>query len=475
MKTTLLSFICITFFSILSFAQPFAAVQTIDSNTGTDPYEFASGDLDGDGDIDLVMATYDFNGGTPAQDYIKWYKNDGSGNFTVETEISTTLQYIDGLTVADIDGQYGLDVIATSGNQDKLVYFLSNAAGGFDTEVVVDAALIGPGEVTTGDINLDGHTDIATISFSNSRTQWYSGDGTGNFTAEADIENGTGNFSLYVSLADLDGDTDLDAVVTYYGDQSIEIFYNQYIESGSTSVSWIKDTVTVDSGSTATNFLFNVTTGDVNNDGNLNIIAVDNFSGDVTWYDKVKNGTSTANAISDDSIIDRPAAAVIADINNDGENDVLLTDGGSIDDAIIWFQGANNASPSATPQLIADNNFQMYDFAVDDYDGDGDKDIASIGFSNDTVFWYENELITLGVSEFDPQEFIIYPNPAQTHISIKGDFNEAISISVLNTLGQQVMSSKVMNNQRLDISKLETGLYIIKFDNYNTTYKFVKE
>ena len=475
MKRTLLCIICLTLFSNLMYAQPFAAVQTIDANAGTDPYEFASGDLDGDGDIDLVMATYDFNGGTPAQDYIRWYKNDGSGNFTIEPDVSTTIQYVDGLTVANIDGQYGLDIIATSANQDKLVYFLSNSSGGFDSEVVIDGAVIGPGEVVAGDINMDGHIDIATISFSNSRTQWYSGDGAGNFTAETDIESGTGNSTLYINLADMDGDTDLDAVVTYYADQSIEIYYNQYIESGSTAVSWIKDTVTVESSSTATSFIFNVITGDVNNDGNMNILAVDNFSGDVTWYEKVKNGTSTPHAVSDDSIIDRPAVAVIADINNDTENDVLLTDGGSTDDAIIWFQGADNASPSATPQLIADNNFQMYDFAVDDYDDDGDKDIASIGFFNDTVFWYENELITLDVPEFDIETLVLHPNPAQTHIALKGNFTDALDITIFNTLGQEVMNAKVNNNEPLDISELNTGLYMITFEAYNTTFKFVKE
>ncbi|MDG5491879.1 T9SS type A sorting domain-containing protein [Psychroserpens sp. SPM9] len=471
MKKTLLSLLCLIFFSNSLLAQPFAAVQNIDPSTGNEPYEFASGDLDGDGDIDLVMATYDYNGGTPATDYIKWYKNDGSGNFTIEATVSSTVQWVDGLTVADVDGLFGMDIIVTSSNE-GLTYYPSNAAGGFDPAVTIDATIVGPGEVVAGDINLDGNTDIATISFNDSKTVWYSGDGAGNFTAQPDIENGTGNGTLYVDLADFDGDTDLDAVVTYYNTQSIEIYYNQYIESGSTAVSWIKDVVTVDSGNS---YLFDVGFADVNNDGTMDVISVDNVSGVVEWFNKVKNGTSTANTISTSSIISRPAVTVVADINNDGYNDVILTDGGTTDDAIIFFQGANNANPSATPTLIANNNYQMYDFTVDDYDADGDKDIASIGNSVDTVFWYENELITLSVSEFNAENLIIHPNPATDQLTFSGNFNEAIDISVYDALGHVVLSHKITSGERLDVSQLSDGVYIIKDDNSDMTKKFIKQ
>jgi len=113
MKKTLLflvSVFCITF--IVNAQTNFASIQNIDSNTGNEPYRITSGDLDGDGIVDLVMGTYDVNG---TMDFIKWYKNDGNGNFseTATSQVSSGVQFIDGLVIADIDGLHGNDIIAT--------------------------------------------------------------------------------------------------------------------------------------------------------------------------------------------------------------------------------------------------------------------------------------------------------------------------------------------------------------------------
>lgn len=472
MKKTLLSlFICASFYSI-SFAQPFASTQVIDPNTGNEPYEIASGDLDGDGDMDLVMATYDATSGSPVQDYIKWYSNDGMGNFTVEATVSSTIRWVDGLTVADIDGQFGLDIVATSVSQDKVVYFLSNGAGGFGAEIPVDSAIAAPGEITTGDINNDGNIDLATMSYTDNRTVWYSGDGAGNFTMEADIENGTTDGPYYVDLADFDGDGDLDALVTYVNSQSIEIFYNQYVESGTMTVSWIKDTVSV---STGNSFLFDASFADVNNDGTLDVVKVDFTSGDVAWYSKTKNGPSVENILSDDTIINNPARAYVVDLDNDTFNDVIVTDGGVQDDAIIYFQGADNAAPNTTPITIVNNNFIMYDIAVEDFDADGDQDIAAIGNTSDSVFWLENLLIVLSIPSNELTNLIFYPNPASDKLYIKGLNTENSMVAVYDILGNKVISSSFNFEDNLDVSMLSSGTYILKLEGSNSNFKFIKQ
>ncbi|WP_431134403.1 T9SS type A sorting domain-containing protein [Psychroserpens mesophilus] len=475
MKTVLLKLcFCFIFCSTALAQTTFNTLVTIDPDTGDEPYEIESGDLDGDGTIDLVMATYDAAGSI---DFIKWYKNDGMGNFTIQPTISSSITFIDGLEVADIDGQFGDDIIVSSVNQNKLVYFLSNGTGGFGSETAIDNMISAPGEVKAGDVNMDGHIDIIVPSFSEYKTVWYAGDGTGNFSSEQVIQIDVANVDTpyFVDIADYDGDTDLDVVIgiyTFPAPQSIEIYYNQYIESGSTAVTWIKDSQTVDN---TLSRIINIAFADVNNDSQLDVVSTDINSGDVIWYNKVKNGSSTPNIISDDSIINGPALAYVTDIDNDNLNDVIVTDFGASDDAIIWFKGNSNASPDITPTTITDNNFQMVDIAVADFDNDMDKDIASIGNFSDTVFWLSNNLITLGLLGESIDGLKIYPNPTHNVLNITTHSNEVLNLSIMDVVGKEVLQKSVRSTTKLDVSQLQNGLYIIKFEGSDSTYKFIKQ
>lgn len=477
MKKTVLNLSVFLVFNFIAFAQTtFAPVVIIDPDTGDEAYEIEFGNLDGDidGTIDLVMATFDAAGSI---DFIKWYKNDGAGNFTIQPTISSTLTFIDGLEVADIDGQFGEDIIVSSQNQNKVVYFLSDGVGGFGPETIIDDTIFAPGEVKAADINLDGNIDIVVPTFSEFKTVWYAGDGTGGFSSEQiiQIDAGGGDTPYFVDIADYDGDTDLDVVIGIYrfpAPQRIEIYYNQYIESGSTAVSWIKDTQTVDNTLSRIN---NIVFGDVNNDGQLDVVSTDIVSGNVTWYNKIKNGTSTPSIISDASIITSPALAYVIDIDGDALNDVIVTDFSSADDAIIWFKGNSNASPDATPTTITDNNFQMVDIAVADFDGDLDNDIASVGNFSDTVFWYSNNLFTLGLVSEAIENLKIYPNPTTNVLNISTDRNEVLNIVIIDVVGKEVLRESVQSMTKLDVSQLQNGLYIIKFEGSDTTYKFIKQ
>lgn len=67
---------------------------------------------------------------------------------------------------------------------------------------------------------------------------------------------------------------------------------------------------------------------------------------------------------------------------------------------------------------------------------------------------------TVDVEEEVENMYSIYPNPVTDYLSIDGiSFDEAI---IYNNLGQIVLKS---NNNRIDVSSLESGIYLLKLDN----------
>ena len=71
---------------------------------------------------------------------------------------------------------------------------------------------------------------------------------------------------------------------------------------------------------------------------------------------------------------------------------------------------------------------------------------------------------------------VIFPNPAKNQITIKGEFDSKESITIYNLLGQKVIErNAISNEERIDVSRLESGVYTIYFTTSKASYKFIKE
>jgi len=83
----------------------------------------------------------------------------------------------------------------------------------------------------------------------------------------------------------------------------------------------------------------------------------------------------------------------------------------------------------------------------------------------------ETACISVGISNIVPDnDLSIYPNPATTEISIRNSRN-VINCSIFNQLGQRLLH-QVYTNNKIDVSKLDQGIYIIEL---NTKYQRVRE
>ena len=80
------------------------------------PTSVYAADLDGDGDLDVLSASYWDN-------KIAWYTNDGTGRFGPQQAITTAASGAWCVYAADLDGDGDLDVVSASENDDKIAWY----------------------------------------------------------------------------------------------------------------------------------------------------------------------------------------------------------------------------------------------------------------------------------------------------------------------------------------------------------------
>lgn len=464
MKTTLLTIlICVSINLSVNSQTTFSAKQPINTNTGNAPFVIDSGNLDADAFPDIVI-------GTNLGDTVEWYKNNGDGTFTLQPLIANDVTQCGGVTIADLNSDGFNDVIASNFGDDKLVWFENDGTGNFEPEQIISSSIDGSSGIIAGFIDGGTTVDVGVVGFNSGDTVWFSNNGSGVFTGPNTIESIPGSGPGNLDLADFDGDGDNDIVLMNSNIGTVELYYNDLIPGG--TVSFIKDVNTVTSGEV---YPFDVSFGDVDDDSDLDIVVVDLFGGasGLGWYQKELDGTFTETIIT--TTIANPATAKVVDLDNDTYNDILLSSGGSgAGTDIVWFRSTMTGT-FGSEMIIDDTQSQTYAFTLNDFENDGDIDIANIAYNDDDLNWFENELITLGLNNEVQQTISFYPNPTSSILNFKGLDSVAIDVSIFDILGKEILTTKIDASLTLDVSNLENGTYLIKFKDNDSVLKFVKE
>ncbi|HWA16053.1 MAG TPA: FG-GAP-like repeat-containing protein [Gemmatimonadales bacterium] len=195
------------------------ALSNLDIGSESSP---ALGDLDGDGDLDLIVGNK-LEPGNPGQAALHFYVNDGTPtapSFREAGTIPVGPGFHFAPALVDLDGDGDLDLVL--GNwRDALQYYRNDGSRRVPNFVLADTALvrITRGSHTTpsfGDLDGDGDLDLV-IGEASGTVNYYRNDGTKaapKFTLVSEEWEGikAGRRSV-PRLVDLDGDGDLDLVV----------------------------------------------------------------------------------------------------------------------------------------------------------------------------------------------------------------------------------------------------------------------
>jgi len=362
--------------------------------TGYTAWDLSAGDLDGDGDSDIVLATL----GSSSTGDMSILRNAGDGTFT-PVRFSSGFNPHD-CAIADFDADGKADIVVAEGGTETGGIHLQRPSFKFGAPPLARTDLP-VGSLESTDVEHDGDLDLA-LSINDlfgggGFVQIMENDGRATFTEGQLLPPGIRDASVgHVQPADLNGDgwDDLVWNVSQFNEPIAPIVTSMNDGTGLFGPSVVFEG-TARNGSVAV--------GDLDNDGDLDLISPQ-FTPQLAVYLNAGNGTfAPARLIP---VAEFPGMVIAAELTGDGILDLATVHNGvyGSSEAISILRGTGDA------------RFAPYDayrvgqgpigIVATDLDQDGDLDLVTSNNGGDDISNFEDEsttvIINAGGGAFGP-------------------------------------------------------------------------
>ena len=397
----------------------FAQVPDELGNSGT--YSVVLGDVDGDGDLDLVAGNEGPN--------LVWRNDDGIFTDSNQPLGNNSTQSV---ALEDVDGDRDLDLVAGNGGGDETyranrVYRNDDGRFGF---ILDEVGASNTSSVVLGDIDGDGDSDLISGNFEAFNQVWLN-DGSGKFRDNDPLDDTDTDWrTVSLALGDIDGDGDDDLIVgNSKGQDSVwrnnEGVFNRVQQFGYRSTTdvvladvdddgdpdlitanspkepnrvWLNNInnmpgeqgVFTDSGQLLGNSdTQSVKLEDVDGDSDLDLITANIFGQNRIW---LSSGRTPQAALFVDSLqvlgISATRSVALGDIDGDGALDLIAGNSGVSEfeqQDRVW---RNDDGGYTEVQQLSETDTQSV--ALGDIDGDGDLDLVS-GHDGPNRIWRNDD------------------------------------------------------------------------------------
>ena len=364
-------------------ATPFNGVSgTSVGSEADDTFSLVLGDVDRDGDLDVVAGNYSQTN--------KLYLNNGTAtpfNGVAASNVGSDTDRTRGLALGDVNGDGSLDVLV--GNDDGEANKLYLSGGGDTLFTSATAIVLGSDRDTTdrvalGDIDGDGDLDALIGNFGQNEL-YLNGGGATPFDGVIAIDVGTETDTTHsLALADIDGDGDLDVLAGSFN-QTNKLYLNDGLPFANVTPSTV---------GAETDETYSLALGDVDGDGDLDVVVGNNT--DTTDKLYLNNGSATPffNVIPSQiggSLNDDTQSFVLGDINGDGHLDIVVGNNGL--NKLYLNNGSTAPFDGVSASSWGAQTASTRSLVLGDVDGDGDLDVV-VGNNGQNKLYLNNRTAT---------------------------------------------------------------------------------
>ncbi|MCA9299121.1 MAG: VCBS repeat-containing protein [Phycisphaerales bacterium] len=316
---------------------------------GSQPFEAALLDVDGDGTLDILATT--------SSGFAVLPNTTMAGDVFVTTAPRSTYgtASLRGIATGNVTGAALDDVVVCAIGDDQVLVHRSLGDGTFDGGTAVPTG-DGPFDVIVADLDGQHDLDIATVNSNDDTVTIALSDGAGGFLPSVQVPVGASPFDL--DSADMDGDGDIDLIVAERTATSVTILAND--GSGS-----FAPAETIAFGGQVEH----VVATDLGGDGRVDLAVTLRLDRSFEVLIRADEWERTTYAIDGRG---RPVSVIDADFDGDGATDLMVTD----DQSTNWIY--TNAGGTFVPEGY-DVAGGLAGPAVGDLNGDGVLDAAIIG------------------------------------------------------------------------------------------------
>jgi hypothetical protein len=376
------------------FEAPWRGFDTGVFGSGFGPTSFALGDLDGDGDLDILVGDSFF--GSPG---VSVLKNNGDQTFAAPVYYSLPLNQVVGeVALSDFDSDGDLDAFATiRGDFDqmlKIMVWRNNGDGTLDAPIEF-ATGQGPVGIVLADFTGDGKPDVVTANYGGSSISILKHNGLSGNSAGflAPVTFSTANRAEKIAAAHVNDDEILDVVVGGQVGAGFDATLAVMINLGNGEFA---APVAYDPAPDARFDSTAVALADLDNDGDVDLIGGGLYSsgstdnGAVTIRRNDGNGTfGSAEIIMFDNFVPMPKELTTGSLNSDAFPDIVAAvPSGRVPEGFVSV--TSNGSGGFNTPVYYEASQQTFDVAIVDLDNDSDGDVITLANSSAAVTVHEN-------------------------------------------------------------------------------------